>query len=397
MRNFDFKIFFFVLIATSVYAIGNYYIGRRVMERIQHRYTLNNRIFWIIFWVVALAYVVNQVAGDYLPGFLSTPMLYVGIYYVAILSYLMLVFPIIDMIRLANKRYSFLPKDSAAYSNFSFYVTIFLAVAIGTILIYGTWSGRSSYVKAYDVKVNKTLKEDNLKIALISDIHLGDYMDVKRLKNLVGEVNEMNPDIVLIAGDLIDSSIKPFLENQMAKELGKLNSQYGTYFSFGNHDLGSKVPQLTKSLEEVGVTVLKDDYKLINDSFYVVGREDVAIKRMGGNRKSLKDITKDLDKTKPVIVIDHNPMNASLKEAQNERIDLQVSGHTHRGQFIPYNFFTNRGYDLVYGYDKKEDFNVIVSSGYGTWGPPIRIGSRSEIVQINLTSNMELVDKGSNQ
>lgn len=392
--KFDFRIFIFVLVATVVYIIGNYYIGRRLMERIQYKYAVNTKMFWTVFWIIALAYVVNQIAGNYLPRFVSTPILYIGIYYMAIVSYLMLIFPIIDTIRFANKKYAFLPKDSTVYSSFSFYVTIFMAVALTGILVYGTWSGRSTYVKPYDVNVSKALKENNLKIALISDIHLGDYMDIKRLQNLVSEVNKMNPDIVLIAGDLIDSSIKPFVENQMAKELGQLSSKYGTYFSFGNHDLGSKVPQLTSLLEEVGITVLKDEYKLINDSFYVVGRQDVAIKRTGESRKNLSEITEGIDKSKPVIVIDHNPMNASVKEAQEEKIDLQVSGHTHRGQFVPYNFFTNRGYDYVYGYDRIEDFNVVVSSGYGTWGPPIRIGSRSEIVQINLTSNMELVDKG---
>lgn len=393
--KFDFRIFIFVLVVTVVYILGNYYIGRRVMERIQYKYTVNTKIFWTVFWIIAFAYIVNQIAGSYLPRVVSTPILYIGIYYMAIVSYLMLIFPIIDTVRFANKKYAFLPKDSTGYSSFSFYVTIFMAVALTGVLVYGTWSGRSTYVKPYDVNISKALRENNLKIALISDIHLGNYMDVKRLQNLVREVNGMNPDIVLIAGDLIDSSIKPFVENQMAKELGKLSSKYGTYFSFGNHDLGNKVPQLKSLLEEVGITVLEDDYKLINDSFYVVGRQDVAIKRMGGSRKNLSDITEALDRSKPVIVIDHNPMNASVKEAQEEKVDLQVSGHTHRGQFVPYNFFTNRGYDYVYGYDRKEDFNVVVSSGYGTWGPPIRIGSRSEIVQINLTSNMELVDKRS--
>lgn len=391
MKNFDFRIFIFVLIAISIYTIGNYYVGSRLMERIQFKYDLNAKMFWIIFWIIAFTYVVNQIAGDYLPSYIANPILYVGIYYVAILSYLMVIFPIFDILRFANSRYSFLPKHVVANNNFNFYITIFLGLAIGTILIYGTWSGRSSYVKAYDVKIAKTLKLDNLKIALISDIHLGDYMDIKRLKALVNEVNEMKPDIVLIAGDLIDSSIKPFVDNKMAKEVGRLTSKYGTYFSFGNHDLGKKADQLTRLLTEQGVTVLKDEYRLIDDSFYVVGREDVAIERMGGTRKALKDITEPLDRTKPVIVIDHNPKDIS--EARNEKVDLQVSGHTHNGQFIPYNFLVNRGYDMVYGFDAMDDFNIVVSSGYGTWGPPIRIGSRSEIVQINLTSNVNFVEK----
>ncbi len=342
MRDIDLKLILFVLTATSFYAVGNYYIGKRLFERIQYRYTFNNKFFWAIFWVIAFSYVVSTLVGTYLPKYIGNTFLYIGIYYFAIASYLVIIFPLIDMVKIFNKRLGFLPKDQI------------------------------------------------LKIALLSDIHLGDYMDVNRLKRLVTEVNKVSPDIILIAGDLVDSSIKPIIKYDMAKELGTLQSKYGTYFAFGNHDITqNKTNTLTELLESEGIKVLRDDYELINDSFYVVGRDDVAVSRIGRERKELKEITKKIDKSKPVIVIDHNPKE--ITEAYEEKIDLQVSGHTHKGQFIPYNLVTNRNYDMVYGYDKRDNFNIVVSSGYGTWGPPIRIGSRSEIVQINLSSNAEFV------
>lgn len=390
MRDIDLKLIVFILIAISFYSIGNYYIGKRLIERIQYKYTLNSKFFWVIFWFIALSYVVSRLVGTYLPKYIGSTFLYIGIYYFAIASYLVIIFPLIDMVKVFNRRLGFLPKDQILYNKLGFLISIFIAVAIGVILAYGTWSGRSSYVKSYDVKINKSFKEENLKIALLSDIHLGDYMDVNRLKSLVSEVNKVSPDIILIAGDLVDSSIKPIIKYDMVKELGALQSKYGTYFAFGNHDITqNKTNTLTELLESEGIKVLRDDYELINDSFYVVGRDDVAVSRVGRKRKDLKEITKKLDKSKPVIVIDHNPKE--ITEAHDENIDLQVSGHTHKGQFVPYNLVTNRNYDMVYGYDKKDDFNIVVSSGYGTWGPPIRIGSRSEIVQINLSSNAEFV------
>lgn len=390
MRDIDLKLILFVLTATSFYAVGNYYIGKRLFERIQYRYTFNSKFFWGIFWVIAFSYVVSTLVGTYLPKYIGNTFLYIGIYYFAIASYLVIIFPLIDMVKIFNKRLGFLPKDQILYNRLGFLMSIFIIVAIGVILAYGTWSGRSSYVKSYDVKINKSFKEENLKIALLSDIHLGDYMDVNRLKRLVSEVNKVSPDIILIAGDLVDSSIKPIIKHDMAKELGALQSKYGTYFAFGNHDITqNKTNTITELLESEGIKVLRDDYELINDSFYVVGRDDVAVSRIGRKRKELKEITKKIDKSKPVIVIDHNPKE--ITEAYEENIDLQVSGHTHKGQFIPYNLVTNRNYDMVYGYDKKDDFNIVVSSGYGTWGPPIRIGSRSEIVQINLSSDAEFV------
>lgn len=390
MRDIDLKLILFILIAISSYAIGNYYIGKRLFERIQYRYTFDSKFFWVIFWFIALSYVVSRLIGTYLPKYVGNTFLYVGIYYFAIASYLVIIFPLIDMVKIFNRRLGFLPKDQILYNKLGFLISIFIAVAISVILAYGTWSGRSSYVKSYDVKINKSFKEENLKIALLSDIHLGDYMDVNRLRTLVSEVNKVNPDIILIAGDLVDSSIKPIIKYDMAKELGALQSKYGTYFAFGNHDITqNKTKALTELLESEGIKVLRDDYELVNDSFYVVGRDDVAVSRIGSKRKNLKEITKKIDKSKPVIVIDHNPKE--ITEAYEENIDLQVSGHTHKGQFVPYNLVTNRNYDMVYGYDKKDGFNIVVSSGYGTWGPPIRIGSRSEIVQINLSSNAEFV------
>jgi len=390
MRDIDLKLILFVLTATSFYAVGNYYIGKRLFERIQYRYTFNSKFFWGIFWVIAFSYVVSALVGTYLPQYIGNTFLYIGIYYFAIASYLVIIFPLIDMVKIFNKRLGFLPKDQILYNRLGFLMSIFIIVAIGVVLAYGTWSGRSSYVKSYDVKINKSFKEENLKIALLSDIHLGDYMDVNRLKRLVSEVNKVSPDIILIAGDLVDSSIKPIIKYDMAKELGALQSKYGTYFAFGNHDITqNKTNTLTELLEKEGIKVLRDDYELINDSFYVVGRDDIAVSRIGRKRKELKEITKKIDKSKPVIVIDHNPKE--ITEAYEENVDLQVSGHTHKGQFIPYNLVTNRNYDMVYGYDKRDDFNIVVSSGDGTWGPPIRIGSRSEIVQINLSSNAEFV------
>ena len=142
----------------------------------------------------------------------------------------------------------------------------------------------------------------------------------------------------------------------------------------------NKTEELSSLLRNEGIIVLRDEYKLVDNSFYVVGRDDVSISRIKSKRKDLKDIINNVDKNKPIIVIDHNP--SSMNESLESNIDLQVSGHTHKGQLAPFNLIVKGIFEDYYGYMKKNNFNIVVSSGYGTWGPPLRIGSRSEIVNI---------------
>ena len=252
------------------------------------------------------------------------------------------------------------------------------------LLIIGNYNAKNSYVKSYDINIEKKGLEGSLNVVMVSDIHLGIIIKNDRLKSMVKEINKLNPDLIIIAGDIIDSDIEPVLKNNMAVEFSNLKSTYGTFATLGNHDiLTREEDEIVNILKENSVTVLRDEVTLINDSFYIIGRDDITINSISNNpRADLSVLTKDLDKSKPLIVIDHNPMY--INESLNANIDLHLSGHTHKGQIFPGNLVTNNLFEVDYGYLKKDNLNIIVSSGYGTWGPPLRLGSRSEIVQINL-------------
>ncbi|GAA0077074.1 metallophosphoesterase [Clostridium sp. CTA-5] len=377
MRNF--KYIFFIIIFLLIFIVLNYYIGKRIFSTISNLHKINKKIFWILFWFIAFSYIVYALLNKYFPKYLSSPIMYIGIHYMAISIYLLILFFITDIFLIINKKFNFFPniKDKSLLFSLIFCILIIALVAIGS------FNANNSYVKNYDIKIDKDFKEEKLNIVLISDIHLGDIIGNSRLQNMVSEINNLNPDIVLISGDLIDSSIKPFIENNMASQLGKIKSKYGTFFSLGNHDIfDNKIEQLSSLLTNEGINVLRDNYKLINNSFYIVGRDDVSISRIKEKRKYIKDIINDIDNSKPIILIDHNP--SSINESLESNIDLQVSGHTHKGQLIPFNLITKCIFENHYGYMRKNNFNIVVSSGYGTWGPPLRIGSRSEIVNITL-------------
>ncbi|NNU75948.1 metallophosphoesterase [Clostridium estertheticum] len=364
----------------------NYYIGLRGWQNLgSHISFLNNKVYWIVIGLIASAYIVSMLLSSYIPSVVLNSLNIVGSYWMGIIFYLILLLPIIDLIRFLNSKISFIPRNINETANLSIIIAMVVIVCLSGLMVYGTWSARSPKVTKYDLNVNKPQGDlKALKIIMVSDIHLGFVVDNKRLTVMVNKINELKPDIVLIPGDIIDSSLEPFVKQNMSDNFKRLKSKYGVYACLGNHDeMGRSVEDVVKTFNACGINVLRDKAILINNSFYVIGRDDISQETQTKiKRKDLSDIIKDLDKSRPLILMDHQPRD--FADTQKNEIDLQVSGHTHRGQLFPANLITNLIFEIDYGYLKKNNSNFIVSSGYGTWGPPIRIGSRSEIVEINL-------------
>ena len=171
----------------------------------------------------------------------------------------------------------------------------------------------------------------------------------------------------------------PVIAQHMDEELREIKAPLGVYAINGNHEHYAESPNATAEyLKSAGIKVLRDEVALVDSSFYIVGRND----RSNLRRMNLNDLMKGLDPTKPTILLDHQPYH--LEEAEQNNIDLQISGHTHNGQFFPGNLFVKSMYELGYGYLKKGKTNYYVSSGLGIWGPQYRIGTQSELVVIKL-------------
>lgn len=219
---------------------------------------------------------------------------------------------------------------------------------------------------------------------MISDLHLGIAVRKSGIDNMVNSINDLKPDIVLFCGDMIDENTGSSLKKYFGESAKNIHSKYGIYGINGNHEyVDGNLQETIKYLKAGNINILNDNLVKIHDSFYLVGRDDPASAAITKKQvKPLKEALESIDKSIPVVVLNHQP--TGLEEAKEEGVDLQLSGHTHRGQFFPNNFITNFVYEEDYGYLKKGDFNVIVSSGYGAWGPPIRIGTKSEIVNIKV-------------
>lgn len=269
------------------------------------------------------------------------------------------------------------------------------------VMAHGNYKFRNPAVTELNLTVDKNAGDiKNLRIVVATDIHAGYLIDKPIIAKYVDKILEQKPDLILLVGDVIDYDVKSLEEQYMETEFHRLKAPYGVYASTGNHeyiqlteDKGDKVRWL---MDNAKLNVLRDTTIMIADSFFLVGREDDEFE----TRKSLPEIMQGVDKNYPVIVMNHEPHR--LQEEVDAGADIALYGHTHNGQFFPNNVLMklssmiyNTGlipesikprfmYELPYGYKKKGNTHIYVSSGLGLAGPQYRIGTISEIVVLNV-------------
>lgn len=324
-------------------------------------------IYYAIAFLVSYSYII----GHALKGFSLLKI--IGAYWFAILQYSVLLLPLADFgVWLLG--YTPVAKQSAVIGT-----GIIVLAIMGLLFIYGTFNAYSPVIRTYSISIPKRSKIPRIRIAMASDMHFGRLSGLSHLRRMVNRVNDLNPDLILLPGDIIDDDPEPFIRKNMGNALKQLTAPLGVYGVLGNHEYyGGEIPKFLQEMERVGITILLDTMVEIADSFYLVGRKD----KTDSARMAIRDLLSGLDTKRPVIMMDHQP--AELTHAEEHKVDLLLSGHTHRGQMAPNHLITRKLFELDWGYLQKNQLHTIVSSGFGFWGPPLRIGSRSEIVQIDL-------------
>ena len=249
---------------------------------------------------------------------------------------------------------------------------------------YGMYNARCIRTVAYNVQLSDKPASE-MTVALITDVHLGALGSESRLKKIVDEINLMQPDVVCIAGDLFDTDFRSISDPEKAIQTFKqLRTLHGVYACLGNHDAGRTFDSMEDFMRRAQICLLKDTCVTLDDGLVLAGRLDGS--PIGGTgelrRGELADVLSSAKPGLPVVVLDHNPISI---ETYYEGVDLVLSGHTHRGQIFPGSLITNAMYAVDYGYYRNEHgVQAIVSSGSGTWGLPMRVGTHCEVVRINL-------------
>ena len=368
------------------------------MKHCNHRF--NWLRFKVPFAVVYLFMALSPVIAFLLPkSAVAIVIRRISTYWIGIMLYSLLYVVLFDLLRLIAKHTKL--KNTLLFSRGSVISigSVVVACAVATCL-YGIFNARNIKVNEYSVTVNKSCGSDkHLKAVLVADLHMGYAIGVDHITNMVEKINQQDADIVIIAGDIFDNSYDGMDDPEGIKaQLRSIKSKYGVYAVYCNHDIDEKIlmgftfdwggkqlhsEKMTNFMKECNIKLINDESVLINDEFYLVGRRDTD--KPGtedGTRAEISELTKDLDKTKPIFVLSHEP--DELQKTADAGADIDFSGHTHDGQLFPGNLTIGLFWENPCGMIKKDNMYSIVTSGVGVYGTFMRVGTDAEICSVDI-------------
>ena len=368
------------------------------MKHCNHRF--NWLRFKVPFAVVYLFMALSPVIAFLLPkSAVAIVIRRISTYWIGIMLYSLLYVVLFDLLRLIAKHTKL--KNTLLFSRGSVISigSVVVACAVATCL-YGIFNARNIKVNEYSVTVNKSCGSDkHLKAVLVADMHMGYAIGVDHITNMVEKINQQDADIVIIAGDIFDNSYDGMDDPEGIKaQLKSIKSKYGVYAVYGNHDIDEKIlmgftfdwggkqlnsEKMTNFIKECDIKLINDESVLINDEFYLVGRRDTD--KPGtedGTRAEISELTKDLDKAKPIFVLSHEP--DELQKTADAGADIDFSGHTHDGQLFPGNLTIGLFWENPCGMIKKDNMYSIVTSGVGVYGTFMRVGTDAEICSVDI-------------
>ena len=393
------------LFLAPVYILLNIYVLRWGYLWIGNCHHLfQSMIFRLILTVFYTLVALTPLTGFLIrkPAFLHRILKITSNYFLGIFMYILMVLLSIDIIRLFLK---YVVHASWIQSRIVFAAVGACCICVVIIISFsGIYHAKHIKVTPYKITVDKSAPDmDSLKIVLLADTHFGYNSGAVHAQEIVDKINEQDPDLVCIAGDIFDNEYDAVREPEKISEiLRTIRSKYGVYACWGNHDLNEPIlagftfkhkkedskqlkdPRMKRFLQNSNIQLLEDEAVLIDNSFYVVGRKDASlVEKIEEKRKTPAQLTQKLDKDKTIIVIDHQPKE--LQDIADAGVDLDLCGHTHDGQTFPGNFTVKFLWENPCGYLQKGSMHNIVTSGSGVWGPAMRVGTDSEICTINLT------------
>lgn len=355
------------ILLLAIYLIGNLYVFYRGKKALKSQSTGVKVLLSILYWGCALSFFGSFLLRNVeLPDVIAHTWHEVGTGWLVFIFYLILWMGLFDLLALFRIRIQG-----------AFYFAIGITL---TLLSYGYYNYRNPDTQQIEIAIHKPAenRREPLRVVAVSDIHLGYGTNKETLAQYVKRINAERPDLILIAGDLIDNSLVPLRAERMDEELSLLHAPYGIYMVPGNHEYISDIDEVKEFLGSTPIVLLQDSIATLSNGVQIIGRDD----RHNKQRKSLSQLVAQANPDEPMILLDHQPYE--LSETVRTGIDLQFSGHTHRGQVWPASLVTDYLFELSYGHRQEGTTHLYVSSGLSLWGPPFRIGTKSELVVFTL-------------
>lgn len=365
MKRYMFIILFLVFIGVLIGA--NIYLAKRFAFYFSFD---NTRIFYILFPVVTIFMIFGTFAAVNSVSTLGHFVFVTASITMGFVLYLLIGTIIVDLVSLVLKT------KPVIYG--------LAALSVATMVsIYGLWNANNLKISNVDIEMKGLQKP--VKAAHLTDTHLGHIRGAGNLQNIVNEINKQDVDVVFFTGDLLDSKIQ--LKEEAMVPLKNLDAPI--YFVEGNHDEYTGVSAIKKYLRSIGVNVLENEVtkwgelQIIGLTFMVADGDAVS-PHANPDGPNIKKVLSNLviDKSKPTILLHHGP--DGIKYAREAGVDLYLSGHTHAGQLWPITHIANLMFEVNRGLRDFNGTKVYVNQGTGTFGPPMRVGTDSELAIINL-------------
>ncbi len=357
---------FFFLFIIFAYLAGNFYVWRQLCNAISSFPSALRIAVSVLFWLCALSFFAAMgLRHSGVPSLLHSVMFVTGASWMAFILYMVIA---LLPVSLAGKIFPGL--------NHGF---LWALLPVLCLLAYGNCRYRHPDINRISVQLEKPLSCPEVKVVAVSDVHLGIGTGKKALKRYVDMINAENPDVIIIGGDLIDSSAEPLVRERMDEELTMLRAPMGIYMVPGNHEYISGISGCEAFLKDTPVVLLRDSVVSLPCGLQIIGRDD----RFSAGRKNVAELLAFADTSKPVFLVDHQPYGLAENDALG--IDVQFSGHTHGGQLWPGNLIVKKLYEQPDGWRKWENAFIYVSSGLSLWGPPFRIGTSSDMAVLTLS------------
>lgn len=355
------KLIFFLL--PLIYLSGNAYLYWKAMQTVSGAQLWLKSAISILFWISAFSMFVSIALKDTgISQSVQKVLFHVGSVWMVFLLYSVLILLVFDIVR------CFVPSLGSGLK--------YVLPVVTVLLVCGYINYRHPEIVHLDINIDKEFDGEVTAVA-ISDVHLGHGTGPGTLKRYVEMINAQNPDVIFIVGDLIDNSINPLFNAPFDEVLNQLNAPI--YMVPGNHEYISGIGESEAYLEaRTSIRMLKDEIAELPSGIQIIGRDD----RSNTNRQPLDILMARADSARPVVVLDHQPFE--LAEADAAGVDLQVSGHTHNGQIWPLNMLIGWIYEQGHGYRKWSHAHIYVSCGLSLWGPPFRIGTKSDLAVMRI-------------
>lgn len=404
----------FVWIMALAYTIVNVYISWRIYILIIRSFSgLHSKARAVIFSLLYFLVATTPISGSLLPrSMLQVSILKFGDWWLCVMIYVGLLLLIFEASYFVVKKH----RPAWLQRKRLHFTAIFIIAAISTFLtVVGGIQAEKMFTTSYHVNVatqneaadgnestttNETLGLHRLTIAFVADLHIGRNVGIEEMRNMTDRINAIDPDLVLIGGDIFDSSYE-LIENpdEIIAILKEIRSKYGTYGVYGNHDVDEiliagfaatsreqafRSKKMDQFLRDAGIVMVEDSViPIVDGNINLAGRKDRLKSGDGtGKQMPVSQLLAKQDQTKLLIVLEHEPND--LKELSEVGADLILAGHTHDGQMFPFNLTGRLMWENPYGILEKYGVTSIVTSGVGLYGPPIRLMTKSEVVEIVL-------------